>query len=270
MGQWPLRHSTAGQEIPLGPFVDSTDGDTAETALTIANTDIKLQKNGATAEVNKNSGGATHLAGGRYYAVIDATDSDTLGPMRVSCHMAGALHVWLDCDVLIANVYDSRYSTDKLQVHAVEISNDLITAASIAADVTTEIQSGLATAAALDVVDTEVAAIKAKTDQLTFTTANEVDSAAMRLATQAKADVNAEVVDAVNVDTYGEPGQAIPPATTTLAEKLAYVYKAWRNKKEQDGSESRLFADNGTTVDQQAAVSDDSITTIVGKMGAGT
>jgi len=35
-----LRQSTASQELLLGPFVDSTDGVTAETALTIANTDI--------------------------------------------------------------------------------------------------------------------------------------------------------------------------------------------------------------------------------------
>jgi hypothetical protein len=66
---WPLRQSTASQEIPLGPFVDSTDGNTAETGLTIANTDIKLQKAGATAQVNKNSGGATHIATGDYYAL---------------------------------------------------------------------------------------------------------------------------------------------------------------------------------------------------------
>lgn len=104
---WPLRLSTASQEIPLGPFVDSTDGNTAETALTIANTDIKLQKNGATTQANKNAGGATHIATGDYYAVLDATDTDTLGPMRVKVHVAGALPVWLDCCVHPANVFDS-------------------------------------------------------------------------------------------------------------------------------------------------------------------
>jgi C4-type Zn-finger protein len=68
----------------------------------------------------------------------------------------------------------------------------------VAADVTTEIQNGLATAAALTTVegkidaiddfldteiaailaavDTEVAAIKAKTDSLTFTVAGQVDA----------------------------------------------------------------------------------------------
>jgi hypothetical protein len=55
-----------------------------------------------------------------------------------------------------------------------------MTAAAAAADLTTELQSGLATAAALDTVDnfldTEIAAIKAKTDSLTFTVAGQVDA----------------------------------------------------------------------------------------------
>src|SRR4051794_33487215 len=69
-----LKLSTGSQEIPLGHFVDDTDGKTAETALTINNTDIRLWKNGATTLANKNSGGATHISGGIYYAALDATD----------------------------------------------------------------------------------------------------------------------------------------------------------------------------------------------------
>ena len=65
-----LRQSTAGQEVPLGYFVDSTDGDTEETGLTISNTDIKIWKWGATTLANKNSGGATHISNGIYYATL--------------------------------------------------------------------------------------------------------------------------------------------------------------------------------------------------------
>lgn len=127
---WLLRQSTASQEIPLGPFVDSTDGNTAETGLTIANTDIKLQKTGATTQANKNSGGATHIATGDYYTVLDAADTDTLGSLRVKVHVAGALPVWLDCVVLPANVYDSIVlGTDKLDANAVEFAGQTITAA---------------------------------------------------------------------------------------------------------------------------------------------
>ena len=43
-----LKQSTASQEVPLGIFVDSGDGDTEEPSLTISNTDIKIWKTGAT------------------------------------------------------------------------------------------------------------------------------------------------------------------------------------------------------------------------------
>ena len=78
-----LRHSTASQSIRLGQFVDDTDGKTPETALTIANTDIKISKNGASA-VNKNSGGATaDGSNGFYIMTLDATDTNTVGRLDI-------------------------------------------------------------------------------------------------------------------------------------------------------------------------------------------
>ena len=91
-----LKQSTASQEIPLGYFVDSTDGNTEKTAPTIANTDIKLWKAGATTLANKNSGGATHISNGIYYATLDSTDTNTLGPLVVFVHVTGALPVRLE------------------------------------------------------------------------------------------------------------------------------------------------------------------------------
>ena len=107
-----LKQSTASQEILLGPFVDSTDGSTAETALTIANTDIKIWKTGATTLANKNSGGATHISSGNYYAVLDATDTDTLGPLEVIVQVTGALPVRREYQVLPAWQYDSLFTAN--------------------------------------------------------------------------------------------------------------------------------------------------------------
>jgi len=118
----PLKQSTASQEIPLGYFVDSGDGNSEEISLTIANTDIKLWKNGATTLANKNSGGATHISNGIYYAVLDATDTNTLGPLVIFVHVTGALPVRLECCVYSANVYDSMIAgTDYLQTDAMQI-----------------------------------------------------------------------------------------------------------------------------------------------------
>ena len=102
-----LKKSTASQTILLGTFLDSTDGVTPETGLTIANTDIKLFKSGATAEASKNSGGAFHMDGGRYYATLDATDTDTTGLLEINVSVAGALPVRRSYTVLAASVYTS-------------------------------------------------------------------------------------------------------------------------------------------------------------------
>lgn len=116
-----LRQSTASQEVPLGYFLDSTDGNTEETALTIANTDIKLHKTGATTLASKTSGGATHMSNGLYYAVLDATDTDTAGSMIVYCHVAGALATRSECVVLPAQVYDSLIlGTDLLDTNTAQ------------------------------------------------------------------------------------------------------------------------------------------------------
>jgi len=131
-----LRKSTASQEIPLGFFLDSADGDSEETGLTIANTSIKLWKAGATTLANKNSGGATHISNGLYYAVLDATDTDTLGSLVIFVHVSGALAVRVDCVVLPENVYDSLIAgTDKLDVNAAELGGTTQTGRNIGASV---------------------------------------------------------------------------------------------------------------------------------------
>jgi len=106
----PLKYATASQEIPLGPFVDDSDGVTAETGLSIANTDIKLWKSGATSLANKNSGGATHISNGIYYAVLDATDTNTYGPLVIFVQESGALAVKVDCWVMEADAYDALFA----------------------------------------------------------------------------------------------------------------------------------------------------------------
>ena len=175
-----LKQSTAAT-IKLGPFVDDTDGKTAETALTIGQADIRLSKNGGDIAQSNNTAGATHDELGYYDIPLDTTDTGTLGRLRVLVSKAGALPVWQDFLIVTANVFDTFCSTGSLNVNAASLSTDAITAASVKADAVTKIQNGLATAAALDAVDnfvdtevaailaavdTEVAAIKAKTDNL--------------------------------------------------------------------------------------------------------
>lgn len=148
-----LRAATASQEISLGVFVDETDGFTAEAGLSIANTDIKLHKAGATTLASKNSGGATNISGGTYYAVLDATDTDTVGNLTVLVHKAGARPVVKEFVVLPNNVYDSLVGLDLLDVNTVTVVDktgyalaSTISAAAIADAVWDELQTGHAVA----------------------------------------------------------------------------------------------------------------------------
>jgi hypothetical protein len=73
-------------------------------------------------------------------------------------------------------------------------------------------------------------------------------------------DVNSQVVDALNVDTYSEPGTGAPPAEPTIREMAHYLYKQFRNLERQTATLYELMADDGVTVDQQATVSSDGTT----------
>ena len=169
---FPLRRATASQVVLLGKFVDDTDGKTAEPALTIAASDIKLWKHGGVTEAAKNSGGATHIAAGRYYATFDAVDSDTVGMMEASVDMAGALPVSRKFFVFPEAVYDAMFAsgavgyqlpiwatagstvnlsgtTVKNVTDGVTLAANAVSAAKVAPDAVTAIQLGLATAAAV-------------------------------------------------------------------------------------------------------------------------
>lgn len=111
-----LKQSTA-VDIALGPFVDSTDGFTAETALTISQADVRLKKNGGAWAQKNQSSSATHEENGWYEVSLDATDTNTLGILMVAVHEAGALPVFKEFCVVPANVYEALVSgTEFLEV----------------------------------------------------------------------------------------------------------------------------------------------------------
>jgi len=70
------------------------------------------------------------------------------------------------------------------------------------------------------------------------------------------ATVKAQVVAALSTDTYAEPGQESPAATTSLATKISYLYKFLRNKITNSGTQISVYNDAGDTVDHKATVSE--------------
>lgn len=150
-----LKLSTA-HTFQLGPFLDDTDGKTAETALTIGDTDCFLSKNGGAAAAKNDT---TDLTGtgdtrGYYDCVLNTTDTNTVGTLKVMVHVTGALPVWATFQVLPAMVYDALMAaagTDYLQVDQIQIdSTALATHASgmVAADLRDIVGAAVSTSTA--------------------------------------------------------------------------------------------------------------------------
>lgn len=75
------------------------------------------------------------------------------------------------------------------------------------------------------------------------------------LGTQAKADVNAEVVDGLNVDTYGQRAQGALPATDSIVGKIGDLHKVYRNKTTLTAAGTQsVFNDAGDTVDHKSTI----------------
>jgi hypothetical protein len=201
-----LKQSTASQSVLIGPFVDDEDGNTAATGLTIANTDVRLSKNGGNIAA-KNSGGGTHDELGYYTITLDATDTNTVGRLQLMVHASGALPVYHEYEVLEEAVYDALYGASAVGPLLANTTGTGLSAipwnASWDAEVQSEVADALgaydpptnaemeartlasadyATATALATADTVVDAIKAKTDSLTFTQAGHIDANIKRVA----------------------------------------------------------------------------------------
>lgn len=296
----PLRQSTSSQEIPLGFFLDSTNGDTEETGLTIAVTDIYLWKQGATVLINKNTGGATHMNKGVYYCTLDATDTNTVGALYVYVHVAGALAVKTECTVYPANVYDSLIAgTDTIQsdvtqwlgtaaatptvagVPEVDVTYWLGTTvtANVAGQPTVDVtRVGASTQSLIDLKDFADAGYDPVTNKVqgvvladTVTTATNLTNAPTNgdLTATMKTSVNDQVVDVIRTDTTSEMSQGAPPVDPTMEEMIAYLYFKMRNKQETTSSEDAIYDDAGTTKLFKSAISDDGTTFTKQEYGTG-
>lgn len=73
------------------------------------------------------------------------------------------------------------------------------------------------------------------------------------------AQVNTQLLDVLNVDTFSEL-TGVPADDTTLTNMVRWLYMSARNKMEQTATETTLYADDGTTVVSTAVVSDNGTT----------
>src|SRR5215471_1714545 len=135
MSLW-LKQSTA-VTLTIGPFVDTADGFTAKTALSLVQSSIRLSKNGGSYAQKNDSTSPAHQENGNYSCVLNTTDTGTLGVLRLHVNFTGALPVWLDMMVVPANVWDSMFGASTLNVNVSTIAANAITASAIATDAIT-------------------------------------------------------------------------------------------------------------------------------------
>jgi hypothetical protein len=110
---------------------------------------------------------------------------------------------------------------------------------------------------------TDIIAIKAKTTNLPTDPADQslveaaITAATSPLATPAQ--VNAQVLDVLSVDTFGELSSP-PAATSSLKDKLGWLFMWARNRSTQSATQRKLYADDATTIVSTETVGDDGAT----------
>jgi len=118
-------------DVLIGPFIDDTDGKTAETGLTISQADVLLSKNGQALAQKNNANAATHDAQGYYNCELSAIDMNTEGSLTLVVNEAGALPVRCDFMVMSQAAYLSHYGakdTGYMDVNMRAVSEDTVAA----------------------------------------------------------------------------------------------------------------------------------------------
>lgn len=112
--------------VPMGPFVDATDGATLETAISWATGEANIIKQGGAGLVDIGTNTwSSHLGGGYYNVTLTASNTDTLGMLVVEGHDAAARPVRREFMVVPANVYDSFVlGTDLLDVNTSQLNGN--------------------------------------------------------------------------------------------------------------------------------------------------
>jgi len=255
-----LKQSTV-VTIKFGPGLDKTDGVTPETGLATAmdnaTTGIRVSKNGGNMADRNSATAPTHDEVGYYNVELSTTDTNTLGVLRIMFNGDTVnIPIWQDFMVLEASAYDALFAaagTGHIECDAVQVGGQATSA------------SGTVTFPNATLAST------ANITAGTITTVTNLTNAPTSgdLTATMKTSVNAEVDNALTVTTYAEPSKGAPGATVSLKDKIGFLYKAWRNKATQTATTYSLFNDDASTVDHDAAVSDDTATATRGEMTDG-
>ena len=261
-------------------MVDSTDHITGKTGLSPT---VTISKNGGS--FASPSGAVSEVGNGLYKIAGDATDSNTVGELWIHATGTGADSTDTSYTIVAYDPFDSvRLGLTALPnvvaagnggLPTVNGSNQVKASVEAYASGMTPLQPTVA-GRTLDVSSSGEAGIDwanvgspTTTVGLTGTTISTTQAVASvasvtALGATAKADVNAEVVDALATDTYAEPS-GVPSATASLKDKIGWMQALARNKITQTSTTQTLRNDGDSGNISQSTVSDDGTTFTRGK-----
>lgn len=216
-----------------------TDGTELKTDATSASGDVKIMKDeGAYANISADA--FVNEGNGSYSIALTGTE---MTAARITVLVVDqSTKTWLDKPIKI-----ETYGHASSQHPAPKVDVDKWNGTAVATPATAgypvvTIKDGTGTGE----IDTNAGAVVSVTTATTCTTA----STCSALGATAKSEVNAEVVDVINVDTWSELA-ACPTATASLRTMISYNYQFFRNKMTTDSSVDpevqTLYKDNGTT-----------------------
>ena len=137
-----LKQSTA-YTFRMGPFVDDTDGKTAETGLSIARADVRLSKDGGDFAQKTETSASLHDEIGYYIVILDATDTGTVGELLVAVHESGALPVFKTFFVVEEAIYDAMFAPSATLVTKINDIDTVVDAVKVVTDAISTNGSGL-------------------------------------------------------------------------------------------------------------------------------
>lgn len=290
-----LKQSTA-VDVLIGPFVDSTDGVTAETGLTLSASDIKLSKNGQTLAAKNDATAAAHDADGLYNCELDSTDTNTVGSLVISIQESGALPVRHEFQIVEEAIYDALFASSATgfdssgrvdvgtwlgnavthgtggpDVNINAISDDTGAATNLEAMFDGSGYAGGTIKLGVDIVaisgDTNAANnLESDYDGNGYTKTNStIGTCTTNTDMLTAAQVNTQVIDVLNIDTYSSDLSAVPAANSTIFDKIHWLFMLARNKRTSTSTTETLYKDDTTTSAATATISDDGTTTTRGE-----
>jgi len=94
------------------------------------------------------------------------------------------------------------------------------------------------------------------------------DLASKIAALPVDSDINAQVLDVLNVDTFAELAAGAPSGTPTIVEMLQWPYEYLRNKRTQTSSTGKVYKDDASTELTKYTIADDGTTFTKGELEA--